>query len=347
MKELISSELTIRGCTNTLQVGQQFGNFKALADYFAITYKSTSTNTVKSLEKELRQYFLWEKVGPRALQITEIFHEKKPVPIQANTYASYAMPIIGELLFNQTTIDKNEQLEVIMTNNQLCLAIGSCNSLLFNKKYTQEGWKTSLEELKLNADDKLVKRVVKTNHSKNYQVIRDVKDALVKACVVVWEDTYWYRTSAGKLELADKEYKLKILEAKSYALTKLGCKDIGVVAIRDLHEAFKRLAFEYCKERHDITYFKEASRITSTPTLIRSYIQRIYAAENPKKKLSRKILTSLELKEIKDRMNIRNIYSPTNTLKEESSLEDIQIYIESSNIAALQTAAKLHELFRY
>ena len=75
MQEIMSSELTIRGYTNTIYIGQKFKNFKELAGHFGINYKPGATSTKRAIEKELKQYFSWWKLGPNSisLEITQIF----------------------------------------------------------------------------------------------------------------------------------------------------------------------------------------------------------------------------------------------------------------------------------
>jgi hypothetical protein len=343
MKELISSELTIRGCTNTLQVGQQFGNFKSLADYFAITYKGSATNVVKSIEKELQQYFTWQKIGPRSLQITEIFSEKKEVPpkILSSSYTGYALPIIGELLFYQTSSDPNKPIEIILSNKELCMAIGTCNSKLFDPQFTQIGWKQEVSE---EARSEIVlQRVLASNHEKNYEILRQVREKLVDSKLVLWESVYIY-SKDGKTAVANKEYAVKFTKACAYALEQLHCKGLSEVFLKGLFIKYKKLSQSYAQEHFGVDTFQDVNRIISSPALIDSYLRRLLWKEHAKIKMSQKVLTAHITRTTKKYHEWKELYENT---KEELEDGDIPIYSESKAIQELRTAVCMHTLFRY
>jgi len=343
VKELISSELTIKGCTNTLQVGQQFGNFKSLANYFAITYKGSATNVVKSIEKELQQYFTWQKIGPRSLQITEIFSEKKiAAPKLLNSsYTAYALPVIGELLFHQTSSDPNKPIEIVLSNKELCMAIGTCNSKLFDPQFIQVGWKKELEEEA--SSEVVMQRVLASNHSKNYDILRQVKDKLVDAKLVIWESVYIY-SKDGKTAIADKEYAVKFTKAYAYALEQLQCRSLSDVFLKGLFIKYKKVSQGYAQEHFGVTMFQDVNRIISSPALIDSYLRRLLQKEHAKLKMSRKVLTALITSDAKKYHQWKDLYGNTEIELEDG---DIPIYSERKAVQEFHVGAYMHELFRY
>lgn len=341
MKKLVSSELTIKGCTNTLQVGQQFGNFKALANYFAITYKASSTCTIKAIEKEFQQYFAWEKIGPRTLQITEIFSEKKAKPILDSSYTGYALPIIGELLFYQTSSDPHKPIELILSNKELCMAIGTCNSKLFDTQFTQIGWKNVVDNE--DRSETVMQRVLASNHRRNYDILRQIKDKLVDAKLVLWENIYIY-TKDGKTAIADKEYAVKFTKACAHALEQLQCRNLSEVFLKGLFTKYKKLSQSYAQEHFGVTMFQDVNRITSSSALIDSFLCRLLQKEHAKLRMSRKVLTSLITSDAKKYHEWKDLYENTKIALDEG---DIPIYSESKAVQEFHTGTHMHELFRY
>jgi hypothetical protein len=347
--KLVKSEVTIRGVKRKLQVGQLFPNFKELAEYFCIRFPNSATSTTKAVEKDFRQWFDWQKVGRRELQIT-ILHSTQQIRVGKSTsYSKYAMPIIAELLFYQKEVGNiDEVLSIVATNKELAILLGTCNSKLFDRKFIDYDWKEEIpKEDQLISAEMLLTNIVVSNHKKNNQILNDLRKSLRDASALIWNETFRYKMD-GKTYLADKEVELKLLAAQSFALSKLGCFSKSEVHLKNLYIQFKNISFEYSLEHFNISRFQEVNHIQSTVGLITSYLRRTIIQENPKRKLSEKVLKSLVLAEINKFYKIKEIYANT---KESESVEEIHVdlpmYSHKEARQELELKAKMHTMFRY
>jgi hypothetical protein len=277
------------------------------------------------------------------LQITEIFREKKdkPTTILNSSYTGYALPIIGELLFYQTSSDPDKPIEIILSNKELCMAIGTCNSNLFDTQFTQTGWKNVVDEE--DRSEVVLQRVLASNHRKNYEILRQVKDKLVDAKLVLWENVYIYSKN-GKTAVANKEDAVKFTYACAHALKRLECSSLSEVFLKGLFIKYKKLSQSYAQENYGVDSFQDVNRIISSPALISNFISRLLRKEHAKLKMSHKVLTALITSDAKKYHQWKDLYENTEIKLEEG---DIPIYSESKAVQEFHAGAHMHELFRY
>jgi hypothetical protein len=217
-----------------LKEGQIFNSFKELCVFMGWInkIKTISTGSKKKLQKDLSQICNWERlVGTNKIRIIEIYDKKKK-RIDGRSINSKYINLIEEILINKVSGIENGFYSI--------RSIGSILGVVNYKFYEDRKYYSKLA-FENCIDRYLISIYLIHSKGEINKIIKRAMRSLIKNNVIDAEEgIIIYSTEDGYRMALQEEVKIiKIVEKN--ALNLLGCKNKGLLNIKNLSEKFKKI----------------------------------------------------------------------------------------------------------
>lgn len=216
-----------------LKEGQIFNNFKELCVFMGWIHKSKtlSTGSKKKLEKDLSQICNWEKMkGTNKIIIKEIYDKKKK-RIDGRSSNSKYIALIEEILISELTVSNRKFYSI--------RSIGDILGVVNDNFYKNKDYYSRLA-LENYIDEYLISIYLIHSKGEINKIIKRAMNSLMKNNVIDAEEGIIIYSSEDGYRMISQEEINIINKVEKNVLNLLGCKNKGLLNLKNLSEKFKK-----------------------------------------------------------------------------------------------------------
>lgn len=225
-----------------LKEGQIFNSFKELCVFMGWIHKSKtlSTGSKKKLEKDLSQICNWKRIiGTNKIRIVEIYDKKKK-RIDGRSVNSKYISLIEEILINK--LSRIEDKFYSIGN------IGSILEVINYKFYKDKNYYSKLAQENY-IDEYLINIYLIHSKGEINKIIKRAMRSLIKNNVIDAEEGIIIYSEEEGYRMASQEEINVINTVEENTLNILGCKNKGLLNLKNLSGKFKTMVNDDLKNR--------------------------------------------------------------------------------------------------